>query len=142
MKRLITMAVVALLPEALPSQQLVDVALYPLTITERRDTTLTRLADSCITLLGGRLPAIGVTVVRRSGIPPQDLSQVPWARLVMVGTLGRADAAFDVELQLVDVGTGDELRSYLYRGPDASKVIGLGLAAAERIKAVVLAHRK
>jgi hypothetical protein len=126
----------------LAAQQPVDIALFALTVTPRRDTTLARLADSCITLLDAKLRSLGVTVVRRDSPPLKDWGGFHASRLAIVGEVTRVKGNLDIELDLVEVGTGDELRSYMYRGPDAPNVIALGVAASERIKAIVLEHRK
>lgn len=143
MKRVALCATLALLPSlALPAQQPVDVALFPLTVTPRRDTTLTRLADSCVTLLDAKLRSLGITVVRLASPPSKDWSGFHAARLAVIGEVTRVKGDLDIELDLVAVETGDELRAYMFRGPEEARVIGLGVAASERIKAIVLEHRK
>lgn len=143
MKRLLVCATLALLSgAALHAQQPVEVALFPLTVTPSRDSTLVRLADSCITLLTGKLRALGVTVVRRTSAAPKDWSAFRAAPFAITGTVARLPDGIDVELDLLDAATGDELRAYLYRGPELNNLLRLGEGAGERIKAAIRERRK
>jgi hypothetical protein len=109
----------------------VDVAVLPMDVGSSRDPAIVRLAEQCVTKLVSALQARKVTVSRAA--PPDEAA----ARLTVHGSLAGDDGAYTAELRLLDGGTGDELRSYMYGPGDAAGVVGLAERAAPRIAAVV-----
>jgi hypothetical protein len=109
----------------------VDVAVAAMDIGSSTDASLDRLAQRCATRLVEALRARNLAV-RRAGRSGEGT-----ARLTVTGSLSGEEGAYTAELRLLDGGTGDELRAYLYGPGDAAGVVGLAERAAPRIAAVV-----
>ena len=60
----------------------------------------------------------------------------------MLGKLERQKDTISAELRLMDVSTGDEMRSYFHTSSDPKDIVALGTRAAERIAAFVEEQRQ
>jgi hypothetical protein len=113
-----------------------DVAVYALTLSGPADASGRALADSCVARLVRQLEAESLSVVRPPPLDLKDLRRARPARFAMVGKLEFASGKYSLEWSLLEIETGDELRSY-FAGPGAAEVITLADAAAPRIAAAI-----
>jgi protocatechuate 3,4-dioxygenase beta subunit len=116
--------------------RLPDVAVYPLSLSDSANAGLRALAESCVVRLVVRLAAERITAVRRPSLDLVDLRRARPARFAMVGTLGLAAREFSLEWNLVEVDSGDELRTY-FIGPSTADVLAGPTAAAPRIATAI-----
>jgi hypothetical protein len=108
----------------------VDVTVQAMNVGSSTDPALRRLADRCVTTLVEALRAKKVAV-RRAGAADEGAT-----RLTIEGSLTGEEGAYTAELRLLDGGSGDELRSYMYGPGDAAGVVGMAERAAPRIAGV------
>ena len=113
-----------------------DIAVYSFALSDSTDGGLRALAESCVTRLALRLAAESLTVTRRPPLDLVDLRRARPARYAMVGTLELAAGKYSLEWTLVEVETGDELRTY-FAGPSAAEILGSAVLAAPRIAAAI-----
>lgn len=136
------LALVLWLPQA-PGQQPaagsppVDVAIFPLSVGDALDSSLTAVADSCIARLTGLLGTQGLRVVRRPASARRGLRTSGTARFAIDGTISREAGEFAVALRLLDAATDEELRSYFYRGKEPAELFRSGEMVAARVAKVV-----
>ena len=76
-----------------------DIVVLPLAV-DPADTTLVRLADSCLAHLVRALQAETLAVARRTSLAPAP--GLPPARFAVKGSLKREGDTFSVELDLID----------------------------------------
>ncbi len=116
-----------------PSFPAADIAVAPFIVEGDSAGVLRAVADSCLERLVRELTARGVGVARHPKLSEKDLHAArpaPWA---VLGNVGRDRAQFRAELRLLDVESGDEMRSYFNADEDPQAVANLGAAAAGRI---------
>ena len=110
-----------------------DVAVAPFTIDRDSAGVLRAVADTCLERLVRGLKAKGIAVARYPELSEKSLRSVlpvPWA---VLGHLGREEGQFRAELRLLEVESGDEMRSYFNSNKDPETIGDLGVAAANRI---------
>ena len=118
-----------------------DVALARFTV-ERDSAGSTRaVADKCLDALAGGLKAKGVEVSRHDRLAEDDLKAAGPALLAVLGEFTRKDGQYSGELQLFEVGSGEELRAYFVNVRDAAAAATSCAAAADRV-VVVLKEQK
>jgi TolB-like protein len=131
--------VVLMTPPAADSQtrDAADVALASFAVASDDDRALRTAADSCLERLTRGLADQGVAVVRRPALSEKTLASAGPARWAVLGRVGREKGMISVELRLMDVASGEEMRSYFNSDKDPLVVADVGKAAAGRIAAFV-----
>jgi hypothetical protein len=118
-----------------------DVALAPFAVVGPKADQLRPVADDCLRQLTSGLAAKEIKTVRLKSLDEKTLAQAKPARWAVLGRLERKEGTIDAELRLMDVATGEELRSYLHRSAEAKEIAGLGARAAERIAIAIKEQR-
>jgi TolB-like protein len=118
-----------------------EVALAPFAVTGTESRELRAVADECLERLATGLAAKGVAVVRRPSLDEKTLARAKPARWAVLGQLDRAGNSIRTELRLMEVATGDEMRSFFNSSSDAKEIVALGTSAAERIALFVQEKR-
>lgn len=113
-----------------------DVAVYLPALSDTANRDLRAVAESCVVRLMTGLAAETLVVVRRPPIDLVDLARARPSRYAMVGKLSLQEGKYSLEWNLVDVATGDELRSY-FAGPALADLLSLAAPAASRIHAAI-----
>lgn len=113
-----------------------DVAVYLPVLSDTTNRDLRAVAESCVARLMTGLAAETLVVVRRPPLDLVDLARTRPARFAMVGKLSLQEGKYSLEWNLVDVATGDELRSY-FAGPALTDLLSLAGPAAPRIHAAI-----
>jgi len=113
-----------------------DVIVGPFVVNADKDDALRAASESCSSRLAAALTTKGVAVARDPQLTQKNLkaAAAPWA---MLGHLERKDGQVRLELQLLDVKTGEELRSYFGADKDPQVVCATAEKAAERVAAFV-----
>ena len=119
-----------------------EVAVAPFTVEPDSSGVLRAVADTCLQRLVRTLTELGVSVTRYPALSEKTLSQARPAPLAVLGHVGRKDGLIQAELRLLEVESGDELRSYFNADKEADAVGELGTAAAKRIALVVQERRQ
>jgi hypothetical protein len=110
-----------------------QVALAPFAVESDSAGILRALADTCLERLARGLTANGIAIARHPRLTDKTLPAARPARWAVLGIVSRKDGAFRAELRLLEVSTGDEMRSYFNTDRDSEPVANLGTAAAARI---------
>jgi hypothetical protein len=119
------------------SREAADVAVGPFAVEADREGLLRIAADSCLERLVRGLASQGVAVLRRPELSEKSLTSArpaPWA---VLGRVAREKEMIAVELRLMNVASGEEMRSYFNSDKDPLAAANLGKAAADRIAAFV-----
>lgn len=111
----------------------VEIAVLGFELPPDHDAALVRLADRCVSRLIDALAAQKVVVTRPTGASLEGLKKSGAARFAVRGAISRSGRQVAVELQLLDVSSGDELRSYMYGPGDEDGVVALAEKAAPRM---------
>jgi hypothetical protein len=121
--------------EAQTPKPAADVVVAPL-IVEPDNDDLRKVATLCIEQFVAALKIKQVAVARDPQLTEKSLKSAaaPWA---VLGRLRRKDGQFDLELQLLEVQTGDEMRSYFNSDKDPQVACRAAIKAAERIAVFV-----
>lgn len=114
-----------------------EIAVLEFELPPGNDVALARLADRCVSRLIGALAAQKVAAARPAGASLESLRKSRAAPFAVRGTISRSGKQVSAELQLLDVQSGDELRSYMYGPGDEDGVIVLAEKAAPRMAAAV-----
>ena len=115
----------------------VEIAVLGFELPPGTDAALGRLADRCASRLIGALAAEKVAAARPAGASLERLRKSRAAPFAVRGILSRSGKQVSVELQLLDVQSGDELRSYMYGPGDEDGVVALAEKAAPRMAIAV-----
>jgi hypothetical protein len=118
-----------------------DIAVAPFRIEADSSGVLRALADTCLERLIKALTEKGIVVARHPQLSEKNLHAArpaPWA---VLGNLSREQDRFSAELRLLEVESGDEMRSYFNTDKDPQAIGNLGAAAATRI-ALFVQERK
>lgn len=118
-----------------------DVAVAPFTVESDSAGVLRAVADTCLERLVRALTDLGVSVARYPELSEKTLAQARPVPLAVLGHVGRAEGQIQAELRLLEVASGDELRSYFNADKEPGPVADLGTAAAKRIAQVVRERR-
>jgi hypothetical protein len=119
------------------SREMADVAVAPFAVESDGDKALRTTGDACLERLVQGLSDLGVAVLRRPELSERTLTSArpaPWA---LLGRVARENGVIAVELRLMDVASGEELRSYFNSDKDPQIAANVGKAAAGRIAAFV-----
>lgn len=132
-----TLILASLLVEAQSPKPGPDVVIAPLVVN---DDALRAASSSCVEQLVAALKAKGVAVAFDPKLSDKNLrsAAAPWA---VLGGLARKEKEFSLELQLLEVRTGDEMRSYFNSDKDPKLACRGVPKVAERI-AVFVAEQK
>ena len=118
-----------------------DLALAPFAVAGDKANELRPVADDCLAQLATALGAKGVQVSRLPSLDEKTLSRAKPARWAVLGRLERKKDIISAELRLMEVATGDEMRSYFHTSADPKEIAALGARAADRIAAFVKEQR-
>jgi hypothetical protein len=114
-----------------------DVALAPFSVQRDSGGSIRAVADKCLEALAGGLKAKGIEVSQHDRLAEDDVKAAGPALLAVLGEFSRKDGLYSGELQLFEVGSGDELRSYFISVRDAAAAAKSCSAAADRVVAVL-----
>ena len=114
-----------------------DLALAPFAVAGDKANELRAVADDCLGQLGTALAGKGVKVARLPSLDEKTLARAKPARWAVLGKLERKKDMISAELRLMDVASGEEMRSYFHTSADPKEIAALGARAADRIAAVV-----
>lgn len=114
-----------------------QVAILPFKPAGKPDPAIARAAEHGATRLVERLGAAGVRAAVVPDATLESLRKQRRARFAVEQILEHDRGKFSAELRLMEVASGDELRSYMYGWGDEAGVAGLADAAAPRIAAAV-----
>lgn len=114
-----------------------EVAVAPFVVEKDSGGALRAVADSCLERLVQELAAEGVAVVRQPELSQKKLQLVRPVPLAVLGRVDRAQGLIQAELLVVEVDSGEELRSYFNADKDPDAVANLGAAAAKRIAQLI-----
>ena len=118
-----------------------DVALAPFAVTGDKAKELRPVADDCLAQLATALAGKSVKVSRLPTLDEKTLERAKPARWAVLGKLERKKDSISAELRLMEVATGDEMRSYFHTSADPKEIVALGPRAADRIAAFVKEQR-
>jgi len=110
-----------------------EVALAPFAVSTAQASDLRAVADGCLERLAAALAAKGVKVVRRASLDGKTLERAKPARWAVLGKFEREKDSIRAELRLMEVSTGDEMRSYFHSSSDPKDMMALGTRVGERI---------
>jgi hypothetical protein len=119
-----------------------EVAVAPFTVESDSSGVLRAVADSCLQQLVRTLTELHVSVAQLPELSEKTLTRARPAQLAVLGHVDREDGLLQAELRLLEVESGDELRSYFNADKDPNAVADLGAAAAKRIAQVVQERRQ
>jgi hypothetical protein len=118
-----------------------DVALAPFAVVADQKGDLRRVADDCLEQLATALAAKGVKVARLQKLDEKTMATARPARWAVLGKFERLKDTISAELRLMEVATGDEMRSYFHTSADPKDIAALGARAADRIALFVKEQR-
>lgn len=118
-----------------------ELAVAPFAVIGDKAGDLRAVADECLEQLAKALSAKGVSVARHSSLDDRTLSRAKPARWAVLGRFEREKNSIRAELRLMEVSTGDEMRSYFNSSSDPKEIVALGARAAERIAVFVQEKR-
>jgi hypothetical protein len=118
-----------------------DVALAPFAVVGDKANELRPIADDCLAQLATALAAKGVKVSRLPSLDEKTLGRAKPAPWAVLGKVERKKDTLSAELRLMDVATGDEMRSYFHTSADPKEIGALGARAADRIAAFIKEQR-
>jgi hypothetical protein len=118
-----------------------DIALAPFAVAGDKANELRPVSDDCLGQLAAALAAKGVKVSRLPSLDEKTLERARPARWAVLGKLERKKDSISAELRLMEVATGDEMRSYFHTSADPKEIAALGTRAADRIAAFVKEQR-
>ena len=118
-----------------------DVALAPFAVAGDKANELRAVADDCLGQLATALAGKGVKVSRRPSLDEKTLARAKPARWAVLGKVERKKDTISAELRLMEVASGEEMRSYFHTSTDPKEIGAMGARAADRIAAVVKEQR-
>lgn len=126
--------------EAQTTESVSEVVVAPFVVSPGNSDALRAVLDGCADELVAALKHEGVTVRRDSQLSEKNLRSAPalWA---VLGRLSSEESQFRLELQLLEVKSGEEMRSYLNQDKDPKVACRVVSKAAERIAAFVKEHK-
>lgn len=119
-----------------------DVALAPFVVVKDSGGTLRSTADACLERLAAGLAAEKIAVVRRPSLDEKTLSRGQPARWAVLGQLSRDKGQIHAELRLMEISSGDEMRSYFNDSADPQAIVAMGGAVADRVALFVQEKRQ
>jgi Mg2+ and Co2+ transporter CorA len=118
-----------------------DVVVVPFVVETDKVDTLRAQANSCSDDLVAALAVKGVAVTRNPTLSEKNLQSTSalWA---VLGRITREKEQFQLELRLLEVKSGEELRSYFNADKDLKVACRAVDKAAERIAAFVVEQKR
>lgn len=118
-----------------------EVAVAPFAAEAGDDEAVRAQSQRCFERFAAALTATGIRVVRDPQLSQENLRSIPafWA---VLGRLDHKEGQFRLELRLLEVKSGDELRSYFNADKDPLVACRAVEIAAERIAAFVKEQRR
>jgi hypothetical protein len=122
------------------SKPVPEVIVAPFIVEADKADALRAQANSCSENLAKALTLEGVTVARDPALSEKNLqsARASWA---VLGRITHDKEQFQLELRLLEVKSGEELRSYFNADKDLKVACHMVDKAAERIGAFVAEHR-
>jgi hypothetical protein len=114
-----------------------QVAVAPFAVQRDSGGSIRAVADKCLEALTGGLKAKGVEVSRHDRLAEDEVKAAGPALLAVLGEFSSKEGLYSGELQLFEVGSGDELRSYFINVRDVAAAAKSCTAAADRVAAVL-----
>jgi len=113
-----------------------DVAVTPFTVAAGKDDALRAVSARCFEQFVAALTLKGVKIARDPQLSENNLqsAQAPWA---VLGSLSHEEGQFQLELRLLQVKSGEEMRSYFNADKEPQLACRAVEKAAERIAAFV-----
>lgn len=118
-----------------------DVALAPFAVVADQKGDLRRVADDCLEQLATALAAKGVRVARLQKLDEKTIATAKPARWAVLGRFERLKGSISVELRLMEVATGDEMRAFFHTSADPKEIAAVGGRVADRIALFVKEQR-
>lgn len=118
-----------------------EVIVAPFIIEGDKSDALRAQADSCLQQFVAALATKGVKVARARALSEKNLQSAP-ASWAVLGRISREKEQFQLELRLLEIKSGDELRSYFNSDKDLKVACRMVEKAAERIAAFVVEQRQ
>jgi len=118
-----------------------EIALAPFAVVADQKGDLRKVADDCLDQLATALAAKGVKAARLQKLDEKTLATARPARWAVLGKFEREKDTISAELRLMEVATGDEIRSYFHTSKDPKDIAALGARAADRIAGFVKEQR-
>ena len=133
--RLLAAAMLLLVLGAQAPKSVSEIVVAPL-VVDPVDPAMRAAADGCSDLLVAALKAKGVAVARDPQLTQEKLQSASalWA---VLGKLSRADGKFELDLRLLEVRSGDEMRAYFNGDKDPQLACRAMDKIAERIAVFV-----
>ena len=123
------------------AKPVLDVVVVPFVVETDKADTLRAQANSCSDDLVEALAVKGVAVARNASLSEKNLQSTSalWA---VLGRITREKEQFQLELRLLEVKSGEELRSYFNADKDLKVACRAVDKAAERIAAFVVEQKR
>ena len=123
------------------SKPVSEVIVAPFIVEADKADALRAQSNSCSEDLAKALTLKGVTVARDPALSEKNLqsARASWA---VLGRITHEKEQFQLELRLLDVRSGEELRSYFNADKDLNVACHMVNKAAERIAAFVVEQRR
>jgi hypothetical protein len=118
-----------------------EVIVAPFVIEADKSDALRAQADSCLQRFVGALTVKGVKVARDPALSEKNLQSAA-AQWAVLGRISRENEQFQLELRLLEVKSGDELRSYFNGDKDLQVACRAVEKVADRIAAFVVEQRR
>lgn len=122
------------------SKPVSEVIVTPFVIEADKRDAVRAISDSCYQQFVAALTLKGVKVARDPALSEENLRSAP-ASWAVLGRISRAKEQFQLELRLLEVKSGDEMRSYFNADKDLKVACRVVEKAAERIAAFVAEQR-
>jgi len=118
-----------------------EVALAPFAVIGDQGGDLRKVADQCLEQLAASLSAKNVKVAKLPGLDEKTLARAKPARWAVLGRFARVKEIVQIELRLMEVSTGDEIRSYSNGISSPNEISVFSTRVADRIALFVQEHR-
>lgn len=113
----------------------------PFAVVGDKADELRPIAEECLGQLATALAGKGVKASRLQSLDEKTLARAKPARWAVLGKLERKKDMIFAELRLMDVASGDVMRSYFHTSAHPKEIGALGARAADRIAAFVKEQR-
>jgi hypothetical protein len=126
--------------EAQGAKPAAEVIVAPFVIEADKRDTLRAQSESCLQQFVAALKLKGVKVARDPELSEKNLQSTA-ASWAVLGRISREKEQFQVELRLLEVKSGEELRSYFNADKELQAACRMVEKAADRIAAFVVEQR-
>jgi hypothetical protein len=123
------------------SKPAAQVAVAPFVVEADKADALHSQSKRCFEQFAAALVAKGLKVAREAQLSEKNVrsAPAPWA---VLGRMSHGEGMFQVELRLMEVATGEEMRLYFNSNKDPQVACGVVDKAAERIAVFVQEQRQ